>query len=78
MAAGGTWCPEAIIRPASAVCACIRLRCPGGRLARTKNDTGFVVVLDHRIVTKAYGRDFIKALPDLEVVRDEYSRQMAP
>ncbi len=43
-----------------------------GRLIRSTNDTGFVVVLDHRIVTKSYGRDFINALPDVEVVRDEF------
>ncbi|MBI5723452.1 MAG: helicase [Planctomycetes bacterium] len=45
-----------------------------GRLIRTKTDTGFVVVLDHRIVTKSYGRQFIAALPDLEVVRDEFGK----
>lgn len=46
-----------------------------GRLIRSKNDTGFVVVLDHRIVTKSYGRAFIDALPDIEVVRDEFCNQ---
>ncbi len=43
-----------------------------GRLIRSTSDTGFVVVLDHRIVTKSYGRSFINALPDIEVVRDEF------
>ncbi len=43
-----------------------------GRLIRTSDDTGFVVVLDHRIATKSYGRQFLAALPDIEVVRDEY------
>jgi len=46
-----------------------------GRLIRSTNDTGFVVVLDHRIATKSYGQSFIKALPDVEVVRDEFTQQ---
>jgi ATP-dependent DNA helicase DinG len=45
-----------------------------GRLIRSKTDSGFVVVLDHRIVTKPYGRQFLHSLPDLEVVRDEQLR----
>ena len=44
-----------------------------GRLIRTKTDSGFVVVLDHRIRTKNYGKDFINALPRLEVIRDQYT-----
>ncbi|MBN1943010.1 MAG: helicase [Phycisphaerae bacterium] len=46
-----------------------------GRLIRSRSDTGFVVVLDHRIVTKSYGQAFIEALPDIEVVRDEFCNQ---
>jgi len=42
-----------------------------GRLIRSTADTGFVVVLDHRIATRPYGRRFLEALPDMEVVRDE-------
>jgi ATP-dependent DNA helicase DinG len=34
-----------------------------GRLIRTTEDRGVVVVLDRRILTKSYGRSFIKALP---------------
>jgi ATP-dependent DNA helicase DinG len=34
-----------------------------GRLIRTKTDSGLVVVLDPRIQTKSYGRDFIESLP---------------
>jgi len=44
-----------------------------GRLIRSSTDTGFVVVLDHRIATKSYGRQFLAALPEMDVVRDEYS-----
>jgi len=38
-----------------------------GRLIRSHQDTGSVVVLDSRIVTKQYGRKFIDALPQLPV-----------
>jgi ATP-dependent DNA helicase DinG len=46
-----------------------------GRLIRSRSDRGFVVVLDHRIATKSYGRAFIGALPDIEVVRDEFCNE---
>ncbi len=46
-----------------------------GRLIRSRTDTGFVVVLDARIVTKPYGRRFLDALPDVEVARDEFCKQ---
>jgi Rad3-related DNA helicase len=32
-------------------------------LIRTKNDRGIVVVLDHRVLSKNYGRIFIESLP---------------
>jgi ATP-dependent DNA helicase DinG len=56
--------------------AVIRFKQGFGRLIRSKTDTGFVVVLDHRIATRRYGREFIQALPDVEIVRDEASRQL--
>ncbi|MCX5660336.1 MAG: DEAD/DEAH box helicase [Planctomycetota bacterium] len=40
-----------------------------GRLIRSRQDTGTVVVLDPRIVTKPYGKRFIGALPDVPVVQ---------
>lgn len=40
-----------------------------GRLIRTREDAGIVVVLDSRIVTKYYGKHFITALPDCKIVR---------
>ena len=52
--------------------AVIRFRQGFGRLIRSGEDTGFVVVLDHRIVTKNYGRQFLAALPDIEVISDEW------
>ena len=54
--------------------AVIRFKQGFGRLIRSTSDTGFVVVLDHRIATKRYGRMFINALPDMEIVRDEVAR----
>ena len=38
-----------------------------GRLIRSKQDRGSVVVLDSRIVTKRYGNHFLRALPKLPV-----------
>ena len=49
-----------------------------GRLIRSKTDSGFVVVLDHRIATRPYGRRFLAALPDIEIVRDEFGRGQPP
>jgi ATP-dependent DNA helicase DinG len=34
-----------------------------GRLIRSKNDRGIVVVLDNRILTKRYGQAFLDAVP---------------
>ncbi|HUO07267.1 MAG TPA: helicase C-terminal domain-containing protein [Phycisphaerae bacterium] len=42
-----------------------------GRLIRSKTDTGIVVVLDKRIATKPYGKQFLEALPGGRVVRVE-------
>jgi ATP-dependent DNA helicase DinG len=38
-----------------------------GRLIRNKTDTGMVVVLDSRLVTKPYGRLFLDAIPACQV-----------
>jgi ATP-dependent DNA helicase DinG len=47
--------------------AILKFRQGVGRLIRTKNDQGIVVILDNRIVTKTYGRAFLKALPPCPV-----------
>ncbi len=39
-----------------------------GRLIRSKTDTGIVVVLDNRIITKSYGRHFLNALPRVKII----------
>ncbi len=39
-----------------------------GRLIRSKNDRGAVVVLDKRLVSKRYGANFIQSLPQTQVI----------
>jgi ATP-dependent DNA helicase DinG len=41
-----------------------------GRLIRSKTDSGVVAILDSRLRTKGYGKDFLKSFPDMEVVDD--------
>ena len=38
-----------------------------GRLIRSKTDSGIVVVLDSRIISKSYGKKFLAAIPKCEV-----------
>ena len=47
--------------------AILKLRQGVGRLIRTRQDEGIVVILDNRIVTKPYGRAFLRALPQCPV-----------
>jgi len=47
--------------------AILKLRQGVGRLIRTQSDRGIVVILDNRIVTRPYGRAFLKALPECPV-----------
>jgi ATP-dependent DNA helicase DinG len=39
-----------------------------GRLIRSKEDRGAVLILDSRVLTRNYGRIFLRSLPELEVV----------
>jgi len=50
--------------------AVLKLRQGVGRLIRKKSDQGIVVLLDNRVLTKTYGKIFLRALPKcpLEVV----------
>ena len=50
--------------------AIIKLRQGFGRLIRTRTDHGIVVLLDPRIHSKPYGRQFVESLPDCEVVEE--------
>jgi ATP-dependent DNA helicase DinG len=43
--------------------AVLKLKQGFGRLIRTRTDTGMVVMLDPRVLTKSYGRAFLDALP---------------
>jgi len=43
--------------------AILRFRQGFGRLIRTQSDRGVVVILDKRVLTKRYGRQFIESLP---------------
>ena len=47
--------------------AVLKLRQGVGRLVRTKSDHGIVVLLDPRVLSKAYGKIFLKALPSCPV-----------
>ena len=47
--------------------AILKFRQGVGRLIRSKTDTGIIVVLDNRILTKRYGQAFINALPKCPV-----------
>jgi ATP-dependent DNA helicase DinG len=44
--------------------AAIKLKQGFGRLIRRATDTGIVVILDPRVLTKGYGKTFLAALPD--------------
>jgi ATP-dependent DNA helicase DinG len=44
--------------------AVIKLKQGFGRLIRARTDTGMVVILDPRVLTKGYGRAFLEALPE--------------
>jgi ATP-dependent DNA helicase DinG len=50
--------------------AVIKLKQGFGRLIRTRTDTGLVVILDPRVLTKRYGRAFLEALPSCRLFVD--------
>lgn len=47
--------------------AILKLRQGVGRLIRSKSDTGTIVILDSRILSKPYGRAFLRAMPKCPV-----------
>ncbi len=47
--------------------AILKFRQGVGRLIRTKSDSGIIVVLDNRVLTKQYGQAFLDALPKCPV-----------
>ena len=50
--------------------AILRLKQGFGRLIRTKTDTGMVVILDPRVTTEFYGKQFLNSLPPCALKRD--------
>ncbi len=50
--------------------AVIKLRQGFGRLIRTATDSGIVVILDSRVVSKHYGRIFLDSLPKCPIIRE--------
>ena len=57
--------------------AVIKLRQGFGRLIRTQQDRGIVVILDPRVRTKPYGRVFLESLPECEVIEDSVQMNVA-
>lgn len=51
--------------------AILKFRQGVGRLIRTRTDTGMIVILDPRVVTKPYGKRFLQALPECEVIMEK-------
>jgi len=47
--------------------AILKLRQGVGRLIRSGDDRGMVVLLDNRVLTKRYGKAFLNALPEAPV-----------
>ena len=50
--------------------AILKLKQGFGRLIRSRSDKGIVVILDPRVLTKPYGKQFLAALPDCPRVLD--------
>lgn len=50
--------------------AVLKFRQGCGRLIRTNTDWGAIVILDNRIISKSYGREFLNSLPQQPVIRD--------
>jgi len=59
--------------------AVIKFRQGFGRLIRSRDDRGAVLILDRRVTTKGYGKIFLRSLPDTAVVTgdsDDIFRKM--
>ncbi|MFA7061868.1 MAG: helicase C-terminal domain-containing protein [Pedobacter sp.] len=51
--------------------AVIKFRQGFGRLIRSRDDRGAVLILDRRVTTKGYGKIFLRSLPDTALVRGD-------
>ncbi len=58
---------DALLLPGAAMA----LRQGAGRLIRSESDRGLLVIGDTRLVTRAYGRQLVSALPRMPVVADQ-------
>ncbi len=58
--------------------AVIKLKQGFGRLIRSGKDKGIVVLLDGRILSRRYGKAFLNALPDVEVIQVDHRLQPPP
>ncbi len=53
--------------------AVLKFRQGVGRLIRGRQDRGIIVILDHRVISKGYGRSFLDSLPYPLVIDDDFS-----
>ena len=51
--------------------AVIKFRQGFGRLIRSRDDRGAVLILDRRVTTKGYGKIFLRSLPESELIRGD-------
>jgi ATP-dependent DNA helicase DinG len=54
--------------------AALKLKQGFGRLIRSRTDFGVIVLMDHRIVTRSYGRTLLDSLPPATQVVGEWSQ----
>lgn len=54
--------------------AILRFRQAFGRLIRSESDHGLFIVLDQRIMTKPYGKQFLKSIPEVPLLHDRTFR----
>jgi len=48
--------------------AILRFKQGFGRLIRSRADTGIIAILDSRIINKSYGRSFLSAIPECDII----------
>jgi ATP-dependent DNA helicase DinG len=51
--------------------AVIKFRQGFGRLIRSRDDRGAVLILDRRVLNKSYGRIFLRSLPETEIIKGD-------
>lgn len=56
--------------------AVLRFKQGFGRLIRSSQDSGVVVILDKRIISSNYGNTFIEVLPDIEIYKESLDESL--